>query len=297
VRGPTRPILRYYGGKWRLAPWIISHFPPHRTYVEPYGGAGSVLLQKPRSYGEIYNDLFGSVVNVFRVLQRPALARELQRRCALTPFSREEFDLAFRPARGRVEQARRTIIRAYMGFGSAGGQGKSTGFRFNASRSGTTPALDWSRWPAQIPAYVERLRSVVIENKSALACIADHDDPETVFYVDPPYVFGARRDSRNGKRKRYQHELSDADHIALAEALHRVRGMVFLSGYHTPLYDTLYGGWITDEVDAIAQNGGLERREMCRERVLRREVLWMNPRAAAAWQAMGIQQHLFSESA
>lgn len=31
---PKRPALRYYGGKWNLAPWIISHFPPHQNYVE-----------------------------------------------------------------------------------------------------------------------------------------------------------------------------------------------------------------------------------------------------------------------
>ncbi len=66
-----RPALRYHGGKWRLAPWIISHFPPHLVYCEPYGGAASVLIQKPRSHGEIYNDLDGEIVNVFRVLRDP----------------------------------------------------------------------------------------------------------------------------------------------------------------------------------------------------------------------------------
>lgn len=54
----TRPALRYHGGKWMLAPWIIQHFPEHRVYTEPYGGAGSVLMRKPRAkLVEIYNEL------------------------------------------------------------------------------------------------------------------------------------------------------------------------------------------------------------------------------------------------
>lgn len=95
--GPTRPIMRYYGGKWRLAPWIIQHFPPHLVYVEPFGGAGSVLLQKPRSRGEIWNDLAGEIVNVFRVLRNRKKAAELERTLRLTAFARAELELAFDP--------------------------------------------------------------------------------------------------------------------------------------------------------------------------------------------------------
>lgn len=97
MSAPERPVLRYFGGKWILAPWIISHFPPHKVYCEPYGGAASVLMRKPRSYAEVYNDLDGDIVRFFRVLQDPASADELERRLRLTPFAREEFDLAYTP--------------------------------------------------------------------------------------------------------------------------------------------------------------------------------------------------------
>lgn len=66
-----RPALRYHGGKFRLAPWLLQFFPPHGCYVEPFGGAAGVLLRKPRVYAEVYNDLDGDIVNFFRVLRRP----------------------------------------------------------------------------------------------------------------------------------------------------------------------------------------------------------------------------------
>ena len=71
----SRPAMRYLGGKWRLAPWIISHMPAHRTYTEPFGGAASVLLRKPRVHAEIYNDLDGEIANLFRVLRSPTEGR------------------------------------------------------------------------------------------------------------------------------------------------------------------------------------------------------------------------------
>src|SRR5574337_272680 len=96
MRGPKRPLLRYHGGKWKLAPWILRHLPPHRVYVEPFGGGASVLLQKPRSYAEVYNDLDGEVVNLFIMARERG--EELAQAIELTPFAREEFELSYRPA-------------------------------------------------------------------------------------------------------------------------------------------------------------------------------------------------------
>lgn len=253
--------MRYQGGKWRLAPWIIEHFPPHRCYVEPYGGAASVLLRKPRSYAEIYNDASGEVVNVFRVLRDPAMAAELERRIRLTPFARDEFRQCttenVEAQEDPVERARMTVFRAFAGFGSASANlAYSTGFRANSNRSGTTPAHDWAHYPDEVRGFVERLSGVVIENMPAIHVMRQHDGPETLHYVDPPYVHSTR-----GVRqlKNYGvHEMSDDDHRELAACLHGLRGMVILSGYQSDLYDELYADWI--RVDRAHWADGARRR-------------------------------------
>lgn len=265
---PERPILRYHGGKWLLAPWIISNFPEHRVYVEPFGGAGSVLLQKPRSYGEIYNDLDGEIVNLFRVLRTQP--KDLRDALHATPFAREEFDQSYEPIADPLEQARRTVIRSFMGFGSAGACGAKTGFRANSNRSGTTPAHDWANFPECIDAIAERLRGVVIENKDASLVMLQHDSAETLHYVDPPYVLETRSMKNPYCKKGYRFELTDEDHRKLAVTLRELTGMVVVSGYACPLYDEeLFPDWQRVERNAFADGA--------RDRV---EVLWLSPNVA-----------------
>ncbi len=100
-----RPALRYFGGKWLMAPKIIPFIPPHRIYVEPFGGAGSVLLRKPRSHTEIWNDLDDEIVNLFRVLRHTSHAEELHTKLRLTPFARTEFDHAYEEQPDDVHRA------------------------------------------------------------------------------------------------------------------------------------------------------------------------------------------------
>ena len=83
-----RPIVRYHGGKFLLADWIISHFPHHHGYVEPFGGGGSVLLKKGRCHFEVYNDLDGEIVNLFRCMRDNG--ERLRNLIRLTPYSRRE---------------------------------------------------------------------------------------------------------------------------------------------------------------------------------------------------------------
>ncbi len=238
-------------------------------------------MQKPRSYAEIYNDLDGEVVNVFRVLQNRRKARNLEQLLRLTPFARKEFLLGYKRGQTDVERARRTIIRSFMGFGSDS-ISRSTGFRWNANRSGTAPARDWAHYPAALSAFVERLQGVTIEQRDALDILAKMDREDALHYVDPPYPMSTRRIG-NGitPNHGYRHEMTDEDHVRLSELLHSLKGMVVISSYPGPLYDRLYAGWHSIEWTSkhfVSTSGDAKRTEC----------VWLNPAARA-----NSQQNIF----
>lgn len=273
-----RPVLRYQGGKYRLSSHLLKLFPKHRIYVEPYGGAASVLMQKSRSYAEVYNDIDREIVNVFRVMQDPGMAGLLERKLLYTPFARDEFHLAYDRSDDPIEQARRTVIKSFMGFGTDAihrpRQGMRTrasvwpvtGFRSDSNKSGTTPAHDWQNYPHHIASFCARLAGVVIENRNALEVIKTHDRLDTLFYVDPPYPHSVR-----GKRiHKYAQELTDDEHRALSVTLHAVVGMVVVSSYPSDLYESLYADWRKTRWTGAHFCDGARTRTEC---------VWLNPNA------------------
>jgi len=271
----TSPALRYHGSKYRLAPRLLPFLPPHRCYVEPYGGAAGMLLQKPRSAVEVYNDLDEEIVNFFRVLRCRKDAERLIEQLNLTPYARAEFQIAWEPTEDIVERARRTAMRAMMGFGSAGATQGTTGMTTHHHRLNV-----WRNYPRRLHDVVERLQGVMIENRPAIDVICHYDGPETLYFVDPPYL-PSTRSSKAGCC--YRHEMTDENHVELLGCLKKSTGMVVLCTYSNFLYDHHLDGWVnkTFPVNISAQRGGSQRIEQ----------VWFNPRAASTI----FQQELFGE--
>ena len=263
-----RPVLRYPGSKWMSAPWILEHLPAHHTYVEPYGGSAAVLMAKRRSKVEVWNDLNDDLWSVFFVLRNRDLAWRLKEVCRLTPYSRTEFRKAWEPFPENltpVEQARRTLVRSWMGY-----TGRITSPRNDPATEMRLPAgysrktLIWPGWWKHVEMFTERLQGVFLEHDPAITVIDRWDRPGTTFYVDPPYDRQIRHDDLYGDL-----EMDDADQAALAECLGRCVGAVVLSGYPSPLYDDLYSGWTR-----------VDRRTFNVQRNPRIECLWLNDVAA-----------------
>ena len=255
---PKRSALRYHGGKWAISQWIVSHFPEHRIYVEPYGGGGSILFRKKRVYCEVYNDLDSEIVNFFRVVRDQG--PELKEKLRLTPFSREEYFSSEQKSDNPLEQARRTAVRSFQGWGS-GSIHSDSGFRANSGRNGTVASMDWKNYAEKFDAFIERIRGVTIENKDALDVMQTHDKKDTLHYVDPPYILETRSDLRHD----YRYEMTLEDHDRLLKYLKTVNGHVIISGYEHELYNDMLSGWDKEKKDTWSNIGA------------RQECLWLSP--------------------
>ena len=250
-----------------LAPWIISHFPRHTVYVEPFCGAANVLLRKRPSRVEVLNDLYGRVVSCFRVLRDPEQAKRLQELLRLTPCSEEEYLSCREASNDPVEDARRLIVLGHQGHGSTGASGgKLTGWRRGVRPHGPTSAREWGSLWEHVLEWADRLRGVYLENDDAIKVIERWDGPETLFYVDPPYMQSTRTSGPNG----YAYEMTDEQHLKLIDCLRQVSGAVVLSGYRNSLYDDNLCDWHTVSRNVVVDRGAQ-----------RTEVLWLNAKAVA----------------
>jgi len=256
----------WYGGKFSHLDWLLPLLPKATHYCEPFGGSAAVLLNRDPSPVETYNDLDGEVVNFFRMLRE--FKDELIEAISLTPFSREEFNIACSPIKKgttNLERARRFFVRARQvrtGLAQTATLGRWANCK-NTSRAGMSGVV--SRWLGGVEgleSIAKRLLRVQIENRPSLEIIRLYDSSQTLFYCDPPYAHSSRGDS-----KAYGFEMTDAEHEELAATLHQVEGNVAISGYHCELYDALYSDW-------TCINAPIKR---CHSvKADRQEVLWVN---------------------
>lgn len=249
-----RPLLRYHGGKWRIAPWVISNFPPHKTFIEVFGGGASVLLRKPKIKHEIYNELDREIVNLFQVVRNHG--SELKDQLIHTPYAKSEFIEAYQASDDPVEQARRTIIKSHMGVGSVGATRK-TGFSTHFDR-----VTSWKNYIDVLDSIIERMQGVIILNQDAKSILEQFDNEDTLFYMDPPYVL----ETRTGKN--YRHEMTDQDHIDLANLVKQLKGKVVISGYQCDLYHDIYRGFMKFEKNDRTMTNSVVK-----------ECIWISPNA------------------
>ena len=225
-------FFMYFGGKYKHAQKLIERFPEHQCYVDVFGGAGNVLIQKKPSHIEIFNDIDSDIVNLFRQVRDNSEA--FIRKVSLVPHSREE-TYCFRE---RLKTETDTLQRAVMFWSTLNQAFSGTPRGWSFSKVAPT-AKQLKNKIEKIHLITERLRNVSLEKKDFAYILERYDTEETFFYCDPPYLISTREKSK----RNYRNEMSTAEHQHLLNILKDIKGKAMISGYKNDLYDSL--GWRT----------------------------------------------------
>lgn len=266
-----RAPFAWYGGKQKMAGWLIERFPGHVRYVEPFGGAGHVLFAKQPSPVEIFNDLDQRLWNFFKVAQHPDLLADLLRGLESTPYARQELAhvLAAPKTDDNVEQARRFFVLMNQAFSGCGMSHNVTPRSWSTRRrvrNGMHEGVSkWLSAVAVLRPLHERLRRVALECMPAIEVIEKYDSRDAFFYLDPSYLAETRY---RKKANTYAFEMSCSDHEALLDLIAGVKGKVMLSGYRSPMYDAYLACWRREEYVTTAQVANSGQRRI--------ENVWMN---------------------
>lgn len=176
------PMVRWVGGKRRLAPHILPLFPDHSCYVEPFAGAAALFFLKEPVKVEVLNDVNGDLVTLYRVVQHHL--EEFVKHFKWALASREIYKwLQITPVESLtdIQRAARFFYLQSLGFG-----GKVEGRTFGTATT-SKAALNLLRLEEQLSAVHLRLHQVFIERLEWSACLQRYDRPHSLFYMDPPY--------------------------------------------------------------------------------------------------------------
>lgn len=221
--GAIKLPLRRYGAKFYLAEWIISHFPEHQTYIEPFCGSGAVFFAKDPAQAEILNDIEGRIISAFETMRsRPF---ELAAMLWATPYAQKNWrDLA---DKSEIEKAALYIASTQQFY--AGATHTST-FSVDAGHANKNKAKVWADWFQRVLPAAARLKDAQLLNQDAYEVIDRFRGLEkALWYVDPPYL---------GHEKEYAKSVSIP---VLADALRTVKGLVVYSG--TDAEAEYFKGW------------------------------------------------------
>jgi DNA adenine methylase len=247
------PFLRY-GGKSTLAKWIISYFPEHRVYMEPFCGSCSVLLAKKPSFIEFVNDTDDELINVFRTLRsRP---EELAALLWATPYSKSNWRDT--PVTEDVmERARLAIAESKQFYCGA----DSHTWSVDGCASPHKPKSSvWSDWFLRVLPAAARLKDVQILNEDAIKAIKRvYQDSEALIYVDPPYA---------GHENEYKMKV---DYLSLVAALNEAKAKVIVSEYSSG--EAFFQGW-RKEIKETANRAQTGRHKTAGNK--KTEILFMN---------------------
>jgi DNA adenine methylase len=257
----------YVGGKFYMLDVILKLIPKHEVYVEVFGGSAKVLLNKPPSKVEIYNDYDKKIANLFYVVAFKF--EEFYEKVKWLVYSRairkqflEDYRKTELTELGDVDMAVKTYYLLYTGFG---GKHLSGGWAYSFTKSEAKPFFSSLETLRLIH---DRLKNVYIECTDFRQLLNKVIHRENAFiYLDPPYY---------DVEHYYNIDFTEQDHRDLLNTLKQAKAKWLLSGYANPLYDEELKDFYRIEVPAVKHSYGITMYNQAKERPKAIEVLWAN---------------------
>ena len=227
----------YIGGKTFLSSKIISFIEkiPHFHYVEVFGGAANVLLNKNPSKLETYNDIDNTLVNFFRVVRDPHKQKILAHRLNFTLRSRKEFNdckdrLFSNKCEDDIDKAFCFYVCITQCFGPFISSKDKITWSYSITSHRKRKDLNLTQ---RLLLLKERLVGVQIENDDFRNIIKRYDSDKTLFYLDPPY-FPSTCDI-----DLYENTMSEEDHLQMLNLIANSSGKFIISGYTCKEYEDI----------------------------------------------------------
>jgi DNA adenine methylase len=222
----VRAPFNYPGAKTRSIVEIINRLPYRKSYIEPFGGTGTILLNRNPSTIEVLNDKYFGIVAFYRCIRDSAKSMALVNRLKDILHSREEFIWCkdtWANCEDDVERAARWYYMIMFSFASLGRNfGRSTSSDMNMADILAKRILGFDK-------IHNRLKSVLIENQDYANLLYDFDSEDAVFYLDPPYY--------EAYKNTYKFEMTPDEHKKMLNTIFKMKAFVAVSSYYNELYD------------------------------------------------------------
>jgi len=246
---------------------ILKLIPKHEVYVEPFGGSAKVLLNKPPSKIEIYNDYDKKLANLFYVVAFKF--EEFYEKIRWLIYSRaireqflEDYHRTKLTELGDVDLAVKTYYLLYTAFG---GKHLSGGWAYSFTKSEAKPFFNSIETLYLIHNRLKNVHIECLDFRELLNKVIHKDD--TFIYLDPPYY---------GAEHYYNSDFTEQDHRDLLTILKQAKAKWLLSGYANPLYDKELKDFYRIEVPTVKHSYGITVYNQAKERPKAVEVLWAN---------------------
>lgn len=239
-------FIGWIGGKRALRDDIIARFPSDfERYIEVFGGAGWILFHKNKSKFEVFNDVDGNLINLYRQIKYNynQLQNEVDK-----IHSRQLFDdYKMLLKESNIDDLQRAAMYYYLIKHSFGSNRKN--FATSIRHSSVEVFNDIS----------QRLNNVIIENQDFEKIIKTYDRDNALFYCDPPYI---------NTEKYYSSIFSFDDHIRLKDTLSKIKGKFILSYNDCEIIRELYKDYSIIELTRINTLQGNSNSNLFREVII-----------------------------